>query len=228
MDAQEIRTDTPALPFCNLKLKSPKPFDRAYPTELRSIGDHVRKRRLDLGLLQREVALQIGVDETTVFNWEAGTATPSLRALPAVIRFLGYDPPRIPDAADWGGLVRYLRQRHGLSMDALAELLSVDPTTVRGWEQGEHKPQPRLYARLVEVLGLPAATADAGAAFGERFRTARLRVGVTERELAKRIGVAQQVVLDWETGKRTPTLSDGVPHQKTSSRGIGSGTESPG
>jgi transcriptional regulator with XRE-family HTH domain len=95
-------TLTPALPFCSLKLKSPKPIDRAYPAELRSIGDHVRKRRLDLGLLQREVALRVGVDKTTVFNWETGTASPNLRALPAVIRFLGYDPRPSREAADPG------------------------------------------------------------------------------------------------------------------------------
>jgi DNA-binding XRE family transcriptional regulator len=60
------------LPYCNLKLRSPKPFDKAYPMELRSIGDHLRKRRLDLGLHQREVAVRIGVDKTTVYKWEAG------------------------------------------------------------------------------------------------------------------------------------------------------------
>jgi DNA-binding XRE family transcriptional regulator len=68
-------TLTPALPLFGLVIRSPKPLDRAYPTELRSIGDHVRKRRLDLGLLQRDVALRIGVDKTTVFNWEAGSGT---------------------------------------------------------------------------------------------------------------------------------------------------------
>ena len=76
------------MPFCHLKLRSPKLIAREYPTELRSIGDHVRKRCLDLGLLQREVALLVGVDKTTVFNWETGRAAPNLRA----IRFLGYDP----------------------------------------------------------------------------------------------------------------------------------------
>ena len=90
------RNHIPALPFCDLAFRSPKPLDRAYPTELRTIGDHVRKRRLDLGLLQREAALRIGVDKTTVFNWEAGRTTPSLRARPAVITFLRYDPGETP------------------------------------------------------------------------------------------------------------------------------------
>lgn len=43
-----------------------------YPQELLTIGDHIRKKRMDLGLLQREVAAKIGVAESTVWNWEHG------------------------------------------------------------------------------------------------------------------------------------------------------------
>ncbi|MFA6198546.1 MAG: recombinase family protein [Patescibacteria group bacterium] len=160
------RNLTPALPFCNLKLKSPKPLDRAYPTELSSIGDHIRKRRLDLGLFQREVALRIGVDKTTVFNWEAGTASPNLRAIPGVVRFLGYDPRQAPGIADLGRQILHLRQGQGLSMDALADLLGVDPSTVRGWERRGHRPGPRFHARLVDVLGLAMDSSDVGFSSG--------------------------------------------------------------
>jgi hypothetical protein len=37
--------------------------------ELKTIGGHIPKRRLDLGLLQKEVALRISVDKTAVMNW---------------------------------------------------------------------------------------------------------------------------------------------------------------
>jgi DNA-binding XRE family transcriptional regulator len=42
-------------------------------------GDHIRPRRLTLKLEQKEVARQIGVDKTSVFNWEANTSQPDLR-----------------------------------------------------------------------------------------------------------------------------------------------------
>lgn len=126
------------MPFCSLELKSPKPLGRAYPTELRSIGDHVRKRPLDLGLLQRKVAWRIGVDETTVYNWEAGIASPSLRALPAVIRFLGYDPTEIGSTlAERLRTTRWqLEQTHA----DVARRLQVDPGTILDWETGRHRP----------------------------------------------------------------------------------------
>jgi DNA-binding XRE family transcriptional regulator len=52
----------------------------------------VKKRRLDLGLLQKEVAEKIGPDPWTIANWEKGKTEPGARIIPAIIGFLGYDP----------------------------------------------------------------------------------------------------------------------------------------
>lgn len=49
-------------------------------------------RRLELNLLQREVAQRLGVKTDTILNWEHNRTTPTLRYLPRVIAFLGYDP----------------------------------------------------------------------------------------------------------------------------------------
>ncbi len=75
-----------------MTLTAPLPPDPAYPAELVTVGNHIRKRRLDLKLLQREVAAEIGVSTQTVQYWEAGRHQPAFRHLPAIIRFLGYDP----------------------------------------------------------------------------------------------------------------------------------------
>jgi len=60
------------------------------------LGDHLKKRRLDLKLLQREVAQKLGVDKTSIHNWERGHATPSLCFMPRIIEFLGYTPFEMP------------------------------------------------------------------------------------------------------------------------------------
>ena len=78
-------------PQYTLHLPRPVKLPPGYPLELLSLGDHIRKRRLDLGLLQIEVAAQIGVTESTVWNWEHGTE-PELIHIPAVLAFLGYIP----------------------------------------------------------------------------------------------------------------------------------------
>jgi len=38
--------------------------------ELKRLGDHIRKRKLELGLFQREVAQRIRVTQGTVYRWE--------------------------------------------------------------------------------------------------------------------------------------------------------------
>src|SRR5207244_12451497 len=102
-----------ALPFGHARLTGPKPLPRSYPQVLTTIGDHLRKRRLDLGLLQREVAERLGVDETTVTNWELNRTTPTLRFLPGLVRFIG-DAPRAAGASLGERLVTSRRGR-GLS-----------------------------------------------------------------------------------------------------------------
>ena len=38
------------------------------------------------------MAQQLGVDETTIHNWEVKATEPALRHLPKIIVFLGYNP----------------------------------------------------------------------------------------------------------------------------------------
>jgi transcriptional regulator with XRE-family HTH domain len=77
------------LPFCHLRLKAAKPQNPAYPKKLKTIGDHIRKRRLDLG---RDVATRIGFTEPSVWNWESNASAPHWHSLKAIVDFLGYDP----------------------------------------------------------------------------------------------------------------------------------------
>jgi site-specific DNA recombinase len=120
------------------------------PTEPHSIGDHIRRRRLGLKMLQREVAEQIGVCEPSVFNWEANTSQPDFRYMPAIIRFLGYNP--LPPAKSMGG--RLVRQRTalGLTQKESAKRFDVDPSTLAKWERGERGPAGTLLNRVKSFL----------------------------------------------------------------------------
>jgi transcriptional regulator with XRE-family HTH domain len=71
----------------------PRPIvpPKGYPPKPVSLGDHLRKRRLDLGLRQAQLAERIGVTESTVWNWEHGT-TPAPQYHARIIELLGYQP----------------------------------------------------------------------------------------------------------------------------------------
>jgi transcriptional regulator with XRE-family HTH domain len=137
------------LPSCHLALRGKKPRDEAYPAELKTLGDHLRKRRLDLGLLQREVAANIGSDTTSVTNWEKGRAEPEIRFLPAIWGFLGYDPRPKPTTIG-ERLVAY-RLGRGWARPRLARELGIDPSTLARWERGARLPFG-VYCARIEAL----------------------------------------------------------------------------
>lgn len=63
-----------------------------YDFEPKTLGDHVRRRRLKMRLMQKEVADRLGVNSWTILNWEKGHTEPSTVSIPAIVQFLGYDP----------------------------------------------------------------------------------------------------------------------------------------
>ncbi len=84
-----------ALPFCKATLRGvrcPKgPYFariKGYPVTPRTIGESIRKRRLDLGLRQIEVARIIGCNEMTIVNWEKGHTHPRVAKMARVESFL--------------------------------------------------------------------------------------------------------------------------------------------
>lgn len=46
-------------------------FCKNYPENPRTFGEHLRKARIDAGLLIKDLAKQIGVNENSATNWEA-------------------------------------------------------------------------------------------------------------------------------------------------------------
>jgi hypothetical protein len=66
-----------------------------------TIGDHIRRRRLNLKVQQKHVAGQAGVDKSCIYNWEANRSNRQVNYLPVIIEFLGYNslPPATSMAA---------------------------------------------------------------------------------------------------------------------------------
>jgi len=116
---------------------------------LSTVGDHLRKRRLDLGLLQRQVAAQLGADQCSVTNWELNRTKPALWFLPGIIRALGYTPwtagPSLGER-----LLAYRRDR-GITQEVMARRLGIDPGTLSQWERGLRVPTG-VHARLAAVF----------------------------------------------------------------------------
>lgn len=141
----------PALPFCHAEVWSAKPKSERYPKKLNTLGGHIRARRIDLGLLQKHVAEQIGVCTETLTHWERNATRPVARYMPAIIRFLGYDP--LPPAGSFPERLAGARRRLGMTQRKMAERLGIDPSTLGSWEAGQHQPTGKSLQIIETVLG---------------------------------------------------------------------------
>lgn len=135
------------MPFCHLRLRAEKPRDSRYPKVLHSLGDHLRKRRLDLRLSQRQLAARIGADEAAVNNWEKGNTSPSLRFIAPIFAFVGYDPSPKATGGSVGSRVAARRRILGVSRRRLAAELGIDESTIARWERGKGGVRPSRRVR---------------------------------------------------------------------------------
>jgi len=127
------------------------PPPRGYPQELRTLGDHLRKVRLERGLFQDQVARDLGVSVQTLLNWERSHTRVQTRFMPKVVAFLGYDPRQ--ESGQLGDRIRALRERQGLSQVTLAAKLGLNASTVVSWERGRIRLAfPKVRRRFEEFL----------------------------------------------------------------------------
>ena len=112
-----------------MTLEASRPLPNAYPQELNTIGDHIRKKRLDLGLLQKEVAQHLGVDTNSVTNWEKGHTSPRLHLVPRIIEFLGH-VPFSGEGTRLGQHIVEMRRALGVRQEDLADTRLL-PSSVR-------------------------------------------------------------------------------------------------
>jgi site-specific DNA recombinase len=87
------------MPFCHLSITGKRPnlpfrWDISQPPVIEAVtfGDHIKRHRLKLRLFQYELAAYLGVQPCAIERWEGNHSKPHVRTLPAVIKWLGYDP----------------------------------------------------------------------------------------------------------------------------------------
>ena len=136
------------LPFGPWTVKALKPLP--FLPEPGTLGEHVKRRCLELGLRQVDVASRLGVSEWTILNWERGKTVPAVGLTPRIIEFLGYDPHLIPETL--GQRLVAAGRVLGLSRKRLAKLLGIDEGTVRRWEGDRCKPGSGLRPRIAAFL----------------------------------------------------------------------------
>jgi transcriptional regulator with XRE-family HTH domain len=104
---------------------------------------------MELGLLQREVAAQMGVDTETYSNWENGKTEPITSRFRPVVDFLGYDPA--PPPATLAERLLAKRRALGVTFSEVARHLGWDPGALTRYLNGTWR-MPPVRAALLEVF----------------------------------------------------------------------------
>jgi transcriptional regulator with XRE-family HTH domain len=120
------------LPGVPLTLKTLRNKD--YSVTPQTLGQHLKKRRRELGLLQREVAGRMGIGKETYANWEKDKTIPVASQFWPVVAFLGYDPS--PDPTTLAERLAAKRRALGITFDQVAKHLGWDPGTLTRYLNG--------------------------------------------------------------------------------------------
>lgn len=105
--------------------------------------------------------------------------------------------------------LRIWRKEHGLSLAAAGRLFGVSDAAVWGWERGL-VPTPEWVTDIIQE-GMSEYTQrkirESEAQYQERIRLNPTRLwrasrGMSQKELARRLGVTQNRLSSWETGNR--------------------------
>jgi site-specific DNA recombinase len=152
----EYRFSQPAEPAALVLPRSHRISSRnRVPERLETIADHLLRRRLTLKLLQRQVAKQLDVNVATIVNWENNLSKPSVEYMPAIIRFLGYNP--LTPSKNWADRLVQSRTALGLTQKQAAARIGVGQCTLARWERGEREPTGPFAARAERFLVSPLA-----------------------------------------------------------------------
>lgn len=102
-----------------------------------------------------------------------------------------------------GQRIRQRRMDLGLTQQTLATRLGCSYPTIAAWENDGSEPLARQWPAIETVLGFGLVPESDG--LPGRIRTARLRLGLTQEELARRARVDVRTVRNSETGKHLPS-----------------------
>lgn len=192
------------------------------------VGENIRKRRLELGMTQEELANRIGVQKSAVAKYESGRVENIKRKMvPALADALGCDPAWLLGLKDGGertfAIVDDFKTRfnealsiRGIKPVDLAKKCGLSESTVSQYRSGYAKPKDQRLTAIANALGVqpmwlmgmdvPMTADDAKASVGRNIKKIREKRGLTQEGLSNLLGVSQRTVSSWETDRTEPSI----------------------
>lgn len=130
-------------------------------------GKRLRELRLRAGKSQVQVAREIDMNQTAISNSELNRVKPQHKTILRWAEYYGvspdyllghpYNPKQTRESAiaiDAGKAIRFIRRAKGLSLEALARKMDIDPSAVSYFETRATKHRPSVIRRYADALGV--------------------------------------------------------------------------
>lgn len=150
-----------ALPFCHYDIRVPESRLNGFILRKKglvrqpgTLGEHLRNRRLALGLRQKDAAERLGTIREVYERWERDARQPVVSEWPGILSLLGYYPFPVVTLAD---LVLKARRCQGADQKRLADVLGVIHQKFRRWEGGLESVAAPFLNRLERLAQLQAS-----------------------------------------------------------------------
>lgn len=141
------------LPCCKASVFKALRKPKGYPKNLITIGDHIKAKRLDKGLHQKEVSKMFKITTDTLINWELGKYEPPLHRYKKISDFLGYCFYNQP-ANTLALKLKYIRcYLFGMEKIPFAKHTGFDPSSIRYWENEKSRPLEKSMQKLSKICG---------------------------------------------------------------------------
>ncbi len=115
--------------------------------------------RRERHIKQSELGNLIGVEQSTIGNWEQGTRTPSVEN---IVKLAEVFDVSIDDLIKkkfepvFPKRLKEMRERRSFTQEELGLSLNIDKSTICNWEKGKEEPSIKNLLSIVEELNISA------------------------------------------------------------------------
>lgn len=183
--------------------------------------NHLKELRQKKGLSQIELGEILHLAQNTISAYENGTRDPDTQTLKQLSEFFDVSVDYLIgnskiSASSFPTRLKELRQSREISQGDLANILNVGSSTISQYETGNREPCFANLLRISEYFGVSvdyllgiSELHDQPPVermfFGDHLKKCRSNAGLSQKTLAKLLGISQQAVGSWETGRTSPS-----------------------
>ena len=190
-----------------------------------ALGRRLRELRIDRGLSQRQLAARSGNTQGGVGRYERGDSYPGSSSLSALAAALGVAEAELArllpllsverERPRFAQELRRRRAERGFSQVELAGCAGIHALSIGLYETGRTVPSPGAVAALAKALEVDPQrferllpTRPPASAWAQKLLQLRVERGLSQRELAARVGCTTGTLSAWELGRSIRVAPD--------------------